>query len=707
MDKINTKMNFGLRYSKAMLGMALGVFVCLRPGQVSAQQTHCGTDEHHKYLEQTHPEIIQNKAKFEQSVEAYNRAPKNRATPKYIIPVVFHIMHNGGAENISKQRCIESIQLLNLDYSLSNADTANIRAPFKPFMANMEVEFRLATKDPNGNCTDGITRTVTELTDFGNDDVKLLDAWPSERYLNIWVVSSIASGDAPGTILGYAQFPWAGLSRTDGVIVRADEVGNTGINKNRTLTHEIGHWLGLYHPFQGGCDGGDEVEDTPPVASTFTNANCPVNGNSCTNDVPDMMDMWENYMDYSRGTCQALFTKGQKARIEASINTQRFEIFSQANLIRTGAINPLSGCAPKASFKPESYRVCDGKSLQFIDLSYQYTGSLTYNWSFDGGTPATATTANPSVTYAAPGVYGVSLIVTNNAGKSDTMSKRLLVSVGAAAWTNPESLAEGFEAGQLPQGWYYGGNTGNPWEVTASASYAGSKSLKITNGSKYDGGVYNVSTTAVDASGASPAIEFKYAFVQRTVTNSTNGTQDRLSLKYSTDCGKTWITIWAKSGDQLSTVPNAPKLVYDFVPPTSDYWGSISQSLSSINAIARRNIMFRWEFVSNGGNNFYLDQINLNQTLSAGQSGSNVSLRIAPNPATDAINLSGSFSNSDNNATVRITNSLGQDMGILYKGKVQGRVSLNLNLPKGLATGIYTVSVETANGIYTEKLIIE
>ena len=205
---------------------------------------------------------------------------------------------------------------LNEDYRRLNADTADTRSIFKSVAADVEVEFQLARLDPSGNCTEGITRTYSTLTNNASNNVKSLISWNNKRYLNIWVVASINIPGGPNNVLGYAYQPVSGGNNPtfDGVVIRHDQVGTIGTaasptlggeNFGRTLTHEVGHYLGLDHTFDGRCFGGDGCGDTPPAADP--NYGCPTGINSCSNDAPNLPDQIENYMDYSDGGCQNMY----------------------------------------------------------------------------------------------------------------------------------------------------------------------------------------------------------------------------------------------------------------------------------------------------------------------------------------------------------------------------------------------------------------
>ncbi len=327
---------------KLILSSSLLFFVLFTQAQ---KIIPCVTDE--LYLESVaqHPELKLE----EERVNAIARLPimQKAVTVRYI-PVVFHVIHKYGVENISQTQINDAIRILNEDYR--RLAGTNGASSTDPLATDMQIEFRLAQFDPNGLPTNGVNRIYNINTDNARDQQKALSYWDAKKYFNVWVVNSIQNTTGGGgTILGYAQFPFQLNSQpsTDGVmalfsqigIIETAEIAQAG----RTLTHEAGHWVGLYHPFQNACSGatssncasqGDQVCDTPPVLDA--NYGCVNSRNSCTNDVPDLPDLVKDYMDYADGNCMNLFTAGQKARIDPIMTSTRAIIFSTANLSAAG-----------------------------------------------------------------------------------------------------------------------------------------------------------------------------------------------------------------------------------------------------------------------------------------------------------------------------------------------------------------------------------
>ncbi|MGZ4060944.1 MAG: M43 family zinc metalloprotease, partial [Bacteroidia bacterium] len=241
------------------------------------------------------------------------------------IPVVVHIIHNYGPEDISDSQVMTAIS--NINSKFLNSDSS-------------QIQFCLAARDPFGNPTNGITRDVSVLTNetMEVDDIALknINRWPPTCYLNIWIVNGINSLSSGPSVIGYAYFPSAHGLPMDGVVIEAAYFGSSSTN-DAVGTHELGHYLGLYHTFENACSNynclleGDQVCDTPPDQTTFSS--CAPEANSCGTDADDpstnnpftsdVADLGNDYMDYSLLSCYNLFTPGQYARMNYFLTNVR------------------------------------------------------------------------------------------------------------------------------------------------------------------------------------------------------------------------------------------------------------------------------------------------------------------------------------------------------------------------------------------------
>ena len=222
-------------------------FACLVGFSMVTQAQHvCGTDDHYAHILRNHPdtkiEEIKANAEAKQYRERLLNEPQKRAS--YTVPVVFHVVHTGGPENISRDQILDQIRVLNEDFSYTNANKSKLRTDFTNLVGSADIKFELASRDPQGNCFDGVNRIYSPLhidMDMNEEKVKDLIYWDYRKYLNVWVVTNITSGSSSGTVLGYAVFPWTSSFNKDGVVMRHDRVGTIGTavasDQGRTLTH--------------------------------------------------------------------------------------------------------------------------------------------------------------------------------------------------------------------------------------------------------------------------------------------------------------------------------------------------------------------------------------------------------------------------------------------------------------------------------------
>lgn len=662
----------------------------------------CFTDEMKgKYIQQ-HPEAKQYEEVYRQQLiqnKNNKQSGSGVGTTLRIVPVVFHIIHNDGEENISKEQIEDQIRILNLDFQRLNADTSNTNPIFKSIASDAQLEFRLATIDPNGNCTDGIDRVRSYLTENAGDNVKALSWWNNTMYLNIWVVKTIDDDGGGGTTLGYAYFPYIMLysPEIDGIIVRSDYVGSIGTalsigDNGRTLTHEIGHYLGLYHTFDGGCTGaGDEVSDTPPVADA--NFGCPSGTNSCSTDNPDLVDQIENYMDYSNGTCMNMFTQGQKSIFDNTFSVYRSNLISASNISATGVADGIiaSLCPPQADFSPNKNMVCEGESISFTDMSWN--GEVdTWEWTFSGGSPYTSIDSAPTVQYNTAGIYSVTLKASNVAG-NDTYIRNSIIRVGSATAQYTNSYQEGFETSSVfNSDWtVFDNDAGHTWELKSGAAYSGSVSLKMNNFGNTAGEMDEIIGPSMDMSAITdPKLTFWLAHAQKN-----SDVTDALKIYISDDCGETWNLRYNKSGSSLATLTTTKNST--FTPSSQTDWRQ--ETVSIPQTMAGSNMMCKFAFTSDGGNNLYIDDVNLVSSSGIKDLENNdFSVEIYPMPIVDISSIQFDIKNHQAVATIVLYDASGRKMmDIMENKKINKQSVFYIEKREVGAAGIYFLLVDIDN----------
>ena len=432
--------------TKFLTTIILSFFLTV-PFQSFAQNKVCGS--YKGYIEDDmhqNPEFYESISEKNQSLKKeFERIQNNldinnlRSTSdnKKIIPVVVHIIHDDGPENVSDEVVQEAIDALNRNINgQSNLFESRTPDVFAALRGVPNVEFRLARIDPNGESTNGIVRVKSPLTNEPSprNAVKAISYWNSYQYFNIWVIKKFLPESNGNTLLGFAQFPFSGSMATDGVVLIYSEFNDPS---SSTLTHEAGHWLGLCHPWDCGAGtcGDDNIFDTPPAREanygvSFNNFpyHVGLQNQGCIADSMNWAgEMFMNYMDYTPDQFTTMFSKGQVEVINETLEGDGIEpgfrqyMWSDVNIDSTGT---RDGYLPPTCTKQlnifennDSYQVCIGEETWFRSNSRIFGNSISsVEWDFGDGT-ITSGSYNGQLghyelhTYANEGTYDVKFTI--------------------------------------------------------------------------------------------------------------------------------------------------------------------------------------------------------------------------------------------------------------------------------------------------------
>lgn len=553
---------------------------------------------------------------FRQSLPKIETAKKAKLGKKidaapYIIPVVFHILSDGSnlgtpyTKAQMQSRINDVIDICNKDFNGLYPAYNTVDPLFQAVKSKMNIQFVLATVDPDGNIleTPGMNWHPNAHISDGYDS-KIYDYMyygkNGKYYLDIVVVDEPNPSDGVyGS--GHAFLPVQDV--VPHVTFNHRYIGTTGGSEAgfqfaKEMSHEFGHYFGLQHTFQNGCDPiNDGMADTPPTTQGF---GCDLTKvNPC-----GVIANYENLMDYNVN-CQSMFTKDQTNAMTYwldDMTTAKYPrglLWQTSNLEATGVISAV----PTAKFIASTTAICTNKSVTFNDVSLGIPTSRT--WTFAGGAPATSTAANPTVTYATPGTYAVTLTSTNALGNNTkTITNHIKVDQRATV-----NMIENFSGAFPPDGWTItnpDADTYLQWEKRNDAGNGDSACMVMNNADNATVGeldyiqlpYYNFTN------GVNSQLYFDVAYTKFDALSP-----DVLDVEVSTDCGANWTTVYSKTHTDLETTTSPIAIPNNWIPKKAENW---RKEIVDLNAyVGNPNVTIRFKNKSGYGTRIWIDNVNV------------------------------------------------------------------------------------------------
>ena len=705
----------------------------------------CYTVEYNQHLKGLNPSIA-SVQDFEKTMSAQIKAAKSDPTNNGLlkgvlkIPVIVHVVHFGESvgtgPNIAAAQVYSQIEVMNEDFRRT-AGTLGFNNDARG--ADTEIEFVPALVDPQGNLLPepGIRRYHGPLPGYVFTEVDLLikpnTIWDPNRYLNMWTVNFQV------LLLGYAQFPDpahglatglscnSGEANTDGVVMGYNAFGSrakypqgtyhNNYDLGRTVTHEIGHWLGLRHIWgDGGCEVDDYCGDTPNSSSST--GGCPTNKATCGS-----LDMIQNYMDYSYDRCMNILTNDQTLRMRTVLtkSTRRRELLSSTVHLAPVALDAAiidiispSGQGCNRTVNPEVLLRNLGQStLTSVTINYHLENGPVRTFSWQGSLKTAEITAVtlPSI-QAKDGNQAITAYTSQPNGAADnrTFNDKWTSNFVVSRTGEKLNFNESFESGLYPPS--------NKWKIENPDRCVSWSPISNITGA--DGQL--TSATFLDfyeynARGKQDALVVPLVNLGNTVnvvlefnvaSSQTDNSNDRLEVFVSTDCGSTYEKVYDKAGAALATAPEASDAFY---PTSSQHWRRESISL---NQFRSSQVTIKFVATNDYGDNLFIDDIYIGSgsaitrsndpATSISEAGLKMS-RVYPNPSNGIFEIDFQ-SKTEGRVQAKLVNSSG---AISYLQQViarQGSNHLKISA-SGLSKGVYFLFLESADGsIMKEKIII-
>lgn len=713
-------------------------------------QATCATDTRYDELVKQYPQLEIMKGNIDKAIqERLARITLTYATDTtvYDVPVVVHIVHDYGFENINDDIIFKAVEHWAQVYMAENPDTAYVIPPFKPLIGNPKMRLHLATIDPSGKPTKGIVRHQSYLTKNAGDQSKF-DAWPNDQYINLWFINEFNPGFSFAAAYAYYPSTGASIPFYDGIIGVY-----TYIDRDKVIPHELGHVLNLSHTWgstnsAGVACGDDGVDDTPPTmghtpvgcvnpalydmtcAGGYLRHYTSVSGSDSVVDYPDTVNS-QNIMDYTY--CQEMFTKGQVFRMRQALTSNvagRNNLITHANLTATGALLPRPELKPIADFIVDrangsgiisdfrNYFLALGNPLTFSFRNASWNDTIAdVAWQFSNGATTPVSTSMGSVEnrFSQPGWVTVKLIANSNAG-SDTLTNTQAVYVADTVPAGGLGFYQPFSGlatmGNWPMVNYY--NNEFKWEFYDGVGYKDNSCVRYHS---YDsslrqtgiaiGDYDDLFTPAINLANTSGNVFLNFYTSGAYTSNGISGwdptQKDELEIDLSTNGGSRWVKIADYADDDLA---NNGEVSTSFVPVRANQW--VARAINIPVNYRTRNTYFRFRYKpGNMGNNLYLDNFSIyGFPAGVGELAINEAFTIYPNPTSNGCTLLFKAGNSGLVA-IQVKDLTGRVVYTHEKVSAPGeKCQLAIGQSITPVPGLYFVTVVSEGVSSTQKLVV-
>ncbi len=725
-------------------------------GRAQSEAQPCSSDEHYRKLLAKYPQLAGYEKAFEEQLgkRMAERTTAAADTTIYDVPIVIHVIHDYGDENLSDTVLYDAAQYWTVVYMKENADTADVIPTFVPYVGKPGMRLHLATKDPNGNPTKGIVRFQSYLTAAADDEAKF-NQWPPNKYVNIWFIGTFGAEDVG--VAAYAYFPSSAVFEPyyDGIICLSSYVSVSDVSVAKTVPHEMGHVMNLYHPWGNtnnpgvACGGTDHVDDTPPTKGHNPSGCTPaaLYDTACATgymvtymDSHGVLDSIVNYpdtansqniMDYTY--CSKMFTKGQAARMRTALTSAtagRNNLYTTANLAATGALAPMPDLPPVADFimnrgtgptsDARAYFLTFNNSSSFVFRNASWNDTVSgVSWSFSNGATTPTSTSMSTVTnqFSVPGWVTVSLTATSNAGSNTIVNTQAVyvadtTTVGGMGYT--QNFSNASDISNWPMMNFY--NNQFKWQFYTGAGIGDNSCIRYRSYDSSDritgnavGDHDDFYTPAFNLSTSTDNLYLNFfttaAYTNHNIAGGTTTVDDSMEVDVSINGGGTWYRIGGYGSTRLDNNGNYGT---EFVPNSATTW--VPRAINIPSSFRNAQTFFRFRYhPGNTGNDMYLDNLyfdgfpaGIKEAITASPN----SFNIFPNPSSNGFSMvfktgnTGAVSYSIKDITGKLVY---QNTKVFTANSIQQE---SVSRSATQAAGMYFVTI-TVDGVnMTQKLVV-